>query len=1283
MNPTIIGLLALLLLCGTLSAQTSQETYLQCLTNFETYAESIWTNANYPGAPPDSGYWGDGGNTGNGGIRGNSGIAVAYATLVVALPDDPGTSNRLSRIRQALNYDTGTHVTGGYTTISGGKWGWSSGTLATCTSQSGADWQSAEWSGSMGLACLLAESNLPAATVSNVQRVVASEANHRAAIPPCTRILSDGDTKAEENAWDGNILSLAAAWMTNDVNTSNWLYAAKDYLVNTYTVSEPDLITPNTDGDSLASWISTVTIFPSYALENHDFYHPTYEMVAGMSSGDSLLMARLADTNTAAQLLPFAEHNVMAVWSNNLDNVLTDTGDFAYPAGVDWSVRDFEHNSYITWMAAHFNDPLARWADGELSQCVRYRQKVNGDGTFVGVSAVPGGGILFYREAVEARRTAIAWLQWQYADYPVGPTISPTNTLLNDTYVQVIHQRSPFGSFSINYDGPRTMAMVEPEAQFVPTNAFIASPRIPGIIGLGALGNPIGASVVSFTPTTDGFNAEMQVTNLLGTTEEYIESTGESIAIIEVPRLNGGAAPTSGGSFICGIENDPLTGGSRLLEWTNNSTSITAMSGAITNIANDWICISERYGLAAGPTGYFRYAATNTYERVSTTVDESGEAEDTLMFIESNQLAPRYAVWFPTKDALQTSNAAAAITWSTNSTNATLTFPGAGGTPTILTAFIGAYPTNNSGVWGVDASGDWGATTNWKSGVVADGIGFTADFSTEPITTDCTVTLDTSRNIGILKFADPGGTNNWIITNSNGSILTLNDNASSPSITVTDEATLALPVAGPNGFTKSGPGTLVLAATNSLSGVLFLDSGSTSANDGAVRLMTSAALGNADALVIRNNTGVNAASTLQLDGSSGDLLVTQNFTNSCRANFIPNLENIAGSNVVSGNIYMQTGSSNVVFTSDSGTLTLSGNLQYIGNLSAGRYFNFFGNGNFSVAGSILFSSIAPIGISKFGNGTLFLNGANTFTNAINLTDGILNFSTLNNLSSAPLNFNGGTLQFAPGNSSDISARLITIGIGGAIIDTESNSVTLAGSIGNNGPGSFTKSGSGMLILNGTNTYLGGTIVSNGTLAGSGILSNTVTVLTGGILSPGISAPGNLTISGSLTNFGTLAIRLNKTGAAITNSTIKGLNRIAYGGTLQLSLSGNGLAPGDSYKLFYATNYLGVFANIVPPTPGPGLAWNTNGLTSNGTLSVTANPSPFFNAAAVSDGNIVTSGSGGYAGGGFSVLGTTNLTTPTSAWTLLKTGTFDSAGNFTITDAISAGTNELFLRLRVP
>ena len=145
------------------------------------------------------------------------------------------------------------------------------------------------------------------------------------------------------------------------------------------------------------------------------------------------------------------------------------------------------------------------------------------------------------------------------------------------------------------------MAMIEPASLSVPTNAFIASPRLPGVLGLGALGNPTGATLLSFSTNATGFDAELKLTSSLGTTEVFIKSTGESFALIEVPRLNSGSTASSGESFICGIENDPLTGGSRLLEWSNNAATMTALSGTSRLVTNNWICVSGRYGLAAGP----------------------------------------------------------------------------------------------------------------------------------------------------------------------------------------------------------------------------------------------------------------------------------------------------------------------------------------------------------------------------------------------------------------------------------------------------------------------------------------------------------------------------------------------------------------------------------------------------------------------------------------------------------------------------------------------------------
>ncbi|MEI6076441.1 MAG: discoidin domain-containing protein [Verrucomicrobiota bacterium] len=701
----LIKCLARLFLVGWLlaggaevQAQTnSQQIYLQCLTNFETYAETIWHTS---GAMPDSGYWGDGGSTGNGGIRGNGGVALAYAVLCLALPNDARFTNRLARVRQALNYDCNTHVTGGYNTTSGNKWGWSG--VST-------DWQTPEWSGSLGLACILLQSNLPAATIAGVRTVVVSEANHRAGIAPASGHVSD--TKAEENAWQGNILALAAAWMSTSNSATTWSNAAISYLVNTYTVG-------SSAGDPLAGRITTYNLYNDWALENHGFYHPTYEMVAGMSSGDSWLMAKVANPNIAAQFQVFAEHNVLTVWTNNMRGMVMDSGDFAYPDGIDWELHDYEQYSFIAWLAAHYNDPVARWDDFRLAQLTRYRQLVNNKdatspanyGTFVGAS---GGG--FYREAVAARRVAICWLHWNFADYPAGPVSAPAPALANLPDVAVLTCRGTNGFVSLSY-GPQTngasariMAAIEPPAAGFPSNTIVTTPRLPGIIGLGALGSPTGGRLVALTTNGSGFSAELQLTNgINGTTEVYFYDTGDSVGLIEVPAPVSGFAAGAAASFSTGIENDPLCGGARLLEWSGASALITNRSGATLNVTNNWACVSGNYGVLFGPAGYWNYTATTTYNRL-------GAAEDTLAFLPTNSLTPRYAVYFPGRNALQTSNLAAQIAWNISGTNATLNFPANGGLAQIsalvpLQATNPAYPPYQLGIAGVTASSTQSAT---------------------------------------------------------------------------------------------------------------------------------------------------------------------------------------------------------------------------------------------------------------------------------------------------------------------------------------------------------------------------------------------------------------------------------------------------------------------------------------------------------------------------------------------------------------------------------------------
>jgi autotransporter-associated beta strand protein len=515
-------------------------------------------------------------------------------------------------------------------------------------------------------------------------------------------------------------------------------------------------------------------------------------------------------------------------------------------------------------------------------------------------------------------------------------------------------------------------------------------------------------------------------------------------------------------------------------------------------------------------------------------------------------------------------------------------------------------PASASGSWRADASGSWSESGNWTEGFVAQGADNMADFSALDLAADRTVTLDSPRSIGTLKFGDIAGTQGWNLSG----VETLTLSGTAPSIVVNQNtATVTTPLGGTNGFTKSGAGALVLNATNSLSGVLNLDRGiDGNNNDGATCIANPGALGGITAIALRN-TSVSTAggATLQLDGSSGELVVTQNITATCRNNgTTPAFENLAGSNTLTGDIQFFTGGTNVNCRALAGSqLTFGGSMQYVGNLTAGRNLSFFGSGDIVVAGPILNSTNgALIRLVKSDTGRLTLAGTNAYTGGTAIT--------------------GGTL----------------------VVDGELGA--------------------------------GAVSVAGGTLSGSGRIAGAVTVSPGAVL-----APGTLMISNSLSLAGTTRIRLN--AASVTNDSVRGLTSVSYGGTLTLTNMAGVLATNRTFKIFSAGNYHGMFVQISPAAPGPGLVWNTNTLATDGTLRLARGnlPSPTLGGISFSGSDLIVSGTGGYADGDYWVLVTTNLALALSNWVRVATNRFDLNGNFACALSVTPVVSQLFFRIQLP
>jgi fibronectin-binding autotransporter adhesin len=121
------------------------------------------------------------------------------------------------------------------------------------------------------------------------------------------------------------------------------------------------------------------------------------------------------------------------------------------------------------------------------------------------------------------------------------------------------------------------------------------------------------------------------------------------------------------------------------------------------------------------------------------------------------------------------------------------------------------------------------------------------------------------------------------------------------------------------------------------------------------------------------------------------------------------------------------------------------------------------------------------GIAKTGVGTLILGGTNSYTGGTSVSGGALQVSADANLGDAAggLTLDAGTLRYGGGFA---SARGVTLGGGGGVVDTNGFNASLTGVIG--GGGRLTKTGTGTLILSGSNTYGGGAAVTGGVLQAS-------------------------------------------------------------------------------------------------------------------------------------------------------------------------------------------------------
>jgi autotransporter-associated beta strand protein len=324
-----------------------------------------------------------------------------------------------------------------------------------------------------------------------------------------------------------------------------------------------------------------------------------------------------------------------------------------------------------------------------------------------------------------------------------------------------------------------------------------------------------------------------------------------------------------------------------------------------------------------------------------------------------------------------------------------------------------------------------------------------------------------------------------------------------------------------------------------------------------------------------------------------------------------------------------------------------------------------------------------------GDSAKVLIGAASLRAIVNLrTNGLIRTRAVEHSANiSEFNFDGGTLT---PNSGPVAGTfmqglsLARVLAGGAIIDTAgaSSAIQIGQSLlDGGGGGGLVKLGTGKLSLNGTNTYTGSTVVSNGALGGIGVISGPVLVTDGAELSPGgaTSGIGTLTVSNTITLAPTATCTIELKRTVTPNSDTLAANSIVAGGTLNIVNIGATLVGGDTFTIFRGP-LSGSFAVTNLPALGTGMHWDTTQLGINGTIQVVTLQ---FTTTSVSGNSLTMSGSGGTPNGSYQVRTSTDVTLPIASWDLLDTRAFDSSGNFSFSVTIDTGTPKRFYRIQMP
>ncbi|MBR1667048.1 MAG: hypothetical protein IJ693_02075 [Bacteroidaceae bacterium] len=409
---------------------TMKADLLQMLADFSAYMVSDFQECQYPNdlGEPCGCFKGE--NTmanDERGVRPNADLSMVCAFLVkygkpagVKLPAGVTWAKIEDMAMKSLVFAYSTHKANKLKVCAGGNY-WGS------TSTSDAVWESSLWAMSVAYSAYFQWDKLSNAQKSHIYALLKAECNYELYRSIPTGYA--GDTKAEENGWEADILAATLGLFPNDPLAPQWFERLREFAINSYShasdATNTAIIDEWYDPKTIADLYKGQNLYDDYSLQNHNLFHTSYQNVVQQELGEAALALKMFQQGlhgTEKWKTNALMHHNQEVQDSILNWLALPDGELAMPNGNDWSLFLYDQITSYSTLACFLRDPHALMLENMAYKYIKARQKTTPDGSWL-LRADVGAR----RMGVEAHRVMMTYLM-----HDVLSTASLVPTRWND-----------------------------------------------------------------------------------------------------------------------------------------------------------------------------------------------------------------------------------------------------------------------------------------------------------------------------------------------------------------------------------------------------------------------------------------------------------------------------------------------------------------------------------------------------------------------------------------------------------------------------------------------------------------------------------------------------------------------------------------------------------------------------------------------------------------------------------------------------------------------------------